>query len=480
MSDPEQLPLSIPLLLASLYLGLVCLFPYNSFLSSPTYLEHYYQYAAVKDTDDVATLPQTTNTSFWNNVSNWATVMMLVPMALAQCLMLLSFMLRLNMQIRMFIGAGMMFVAMLLLPVCATGGGLSEGGSIAIVLIACFLTGGFTSVLQSSCYALFGTLPTTYTVAFVLGGGISGSFNSVLRIIIHYSLPSTFSGVKKGAVAFYSVNMAFLVLTCVLVVLLRYNAVVQRCCRAYSLETGVFTDPELVKALEESPADTTTPASEGAVEKQDPESSEPVEDGELQEAAVDAAEPEGDDSSWSVMKRIWLMMFCVFMTMFTTLTYFPGIGLNAMQTSDDANSDSTPENNSEWKAEDVMPMVIILCYNGGDTIGRAMPLIRALWMPRLALVGLVFFRIVACLIPLVLGVVPSKVINSNANPIVVFLFLGITNGYLVGSSFAYGCSDERLKTESEHATAGTCMAFALLIGCSAGSVLALLVVTFAL
>eukprot|EP00796_Vickermania_ingenoplastis_P008363 gene8362-biopygen5720 len=234
MSEAAPIPLNIPLLLASLFLGLCCLFPYNSFLSSPTYLEHYYQYAAVKSTNNVADLPQTNNESFWNNVANWATVMMLVPMALMQCVMMTPFMLRLNVQLRMIIGAVFLFVAMLLMPVCAAGGGVSEGGSIAIVLIACFLTGAATSLLQSSSYALFGTLPTRYVTFFVLGGGLSGSMNSLLRIIIHYALPTTFSGVKKGAVVFYSVNMALMALTVLVVILLRYNSVVTRKCRAFS------------------------------------------------------------------------------------------------------------------------------------------------------------------------------------------------------------------------------------------------------
>eukprot|EP00796_Vickermania_ingenoplastis_P008364 gene8363-biopygen5721 len=172
------------------------------------------------------------------------------------------------------------------------------------------------------------------------------------------------------------------------------------------------------------------------------------------------------------------MMLCVFLTMFTSLTYFPGFGLKAMKS--DNSDDSSDDNKTEWKEESVIPMVIILMFNAGDTIGRCLPNFPKLWLPKLAVVALVLFRIVACLIPLVLGVVHPKVIDSNANPIVVFLFLGLTNGYLVGTTFAYGCSDERLKTESEHATGGTCMAFALLIGCSCGSVLALLLVSFAL
>lgn len=469
MADSASPPLNFPLLLASLFLGLFCLFPYNSFLSSPTYLEHYYQYAAVKSTDNVADLPQTSNTSFWGNVSNWATVMMLVPMALMQCVMMTPVMLRLNVQLRMILGAILLLIAMLLMPVCAAGGGVSESGSIAIVLIACFLTGGATSLLQSSSYALFGTLPTMYVTFFILGGGLSGTANSLLRIIIHYALPTTFSGIKKGAVVFYTVNMALMALTVLILVLLRYNVLVKECCRAYSLETGVLTDPALVEVAGSTEAScrnepTESGGDEAAEEKM----------------VVSSTESVGDDSSWSVTKRIWLMMLGVFLTMCTTLTYFPGFGLHAMKSDDSSDDSSSSDNTTQWKKESVMPMVIILMYNAGDTIGRCLPNFPRLWLPKKGILFLMVFRIVACLIPLVLGVVSAKVINSNANPIVVFLFLGLTNGYLVGTMFAYGCSDDRLKTESEHATAGTCMAFALLIGCCCGSVLALILVTCAL
>lgn len=497
MAINEPPSFSFPLLCAALFLGLCCLFPYNSFLSSPLYLEHYYQYAAVKDTDDVSTLPQTTNTSFWDNVSNWATVMMLVPMALMQCVMMINFMLRLNLQIRICLGSALLFIAMLLMPVCASNGGVSEGGAMAVVLIACLLTGGATSLVQSSSYGLFGTFPTVYVTAFVLGGGLSGSVNSLIRIIIHYSLPETFGGVKKGAVVFYAINMALMGLVCVVVFLLRYNRVVKQCCKAFYLETGILTDPALLEAA--MAADKSGDAELGS--SQDPEmdkkseTAEPFESGSDEEAKkVEEQLPVDEDaSSWSVAKRIWLMMFCVFMTMFTSLVYFPGFGLNAMKSDSDSEDKpvteaptSREESSTDgpevvaWTPESVMPMVVILCYNAGDTVGRTVAMFPRLWMPKIGLVVLVFFRLIACMIPLVLGVVHAKIINSNANPMVVFVFLGVTNGYLVGNTFGVGCSDESLKTEREHATAGTCMAFALLIGCSVGSVVALLLVMLAL
>lgn len=490
MTVAVNIPFSLPMLFAALFLGLCCLFPYNSFLSSPLYLEHYYQYAAVRDTNNVADLPTTTNTSFWNNVNNWATVMMLVPMALMQCVMMINFMLRLNLQIRICLGAILLFVAMLLMPVCASNGGVSESGAMAVVLIACILTGGATSLVQSSFYGLFGTFPTIYVTAFVLGGGLSGSVNSLIRIIIHFCLPSTFAGVKKGAVVFYAINMALMGLVCVVVVLLRFNRVVKQCCKAYYLETGIMTDRALLEAA--IAADNAkeletgnTPDAENPSKGDKAESIEDAENG-VEKIDDETGEVESGATSWSVAKRIWLMMFCTFMTMFTSLVYFPGFGLNAMHTDTTSDSSSTdtssasPKNDAAWKPESVTPMIVILCYNLGDTVGRSVAMFPRTWMPKIGLVVLVFFRLVACLIPLVLGVVHPKIINSNANPMVVFAFLGVTNGYLVGNTFAKGCSDPSLKTEREHATAGTCMAFALLIGCSVGSVVALLLVTLAL
>lgn len=499
MTVAKDIPFSLPMLLISLFLGLCCLFPYNSFLSSPLYLEHYYQYAAVKDTDNVADLPSTTNTSFWNNVNNWATVMMLVPMALMQCVMMINFMLRLNLQIRICLGAILLFVAMLLMPVCASNGGVSEGGAMAVVLVACILTGGATSLVQSSFYGLFGTFPTVYVTAFVLGGGLSGSVNSLIRIIIHFCLPSTFAGVKKGAVVFYAINMALMGLVCVTVVLLRFNRIVKQCCKAYFLETGIMTDRALLEAAiaADNEKELETGTSPDVEKSSKPEEVEAIDaDIGSEKIGEEIGQTEKGATSWSVAKRIWLMMFCTFMTMFTSLVYFPGFGLNAMysEPTSDSPSNSTvpptaapgegstdaPSTDVAWKPESVMPMVVILCYNAGDTVGRSVAMFPRTWMPRMGLVVLVFFRLIVCCIPLVLGVVHPKIINSNANPIVVFAFLGVTNGYLVGNTFAKGCGDPSLKTEREHATAGTCMAFALLIGCSVGSVVALLLVTLAL
>jgi len=365
---------------------------------------------------------------------------------------------------------------MLLMPVCASFGGVSENSSMAVILIACILTGGATSLLQSSGYALFGTMPAIYVTLYILGGGVSGTVNSTLRIIIHYACPTTFSGIKRGAWAFYAINCVLMALVCVTVVMLRFNALVQRFCVGYSLEYGVLTD------LERAAADSARIEKEAKENGTDGKSGEEGKDGEenSHEPAADeaaGAENEGDSSPIAVGQKIWLMMACVFLCMFTSLTYFPGIGLHAMHVDKDAGEDyDDMEEDTKFVEESVTPMLIILMFNAGDTVGRSIPNFPMLWMPKIAIVFLVLFRIVACGIPLILGVVNSKVINSNVNPFLVFAFLGLTNGYLVGTTFAYGCTDPRLKTESEHATAGTCMAFALLLGCSLGSVVAVVIV----
>lgn len=484
---------------AAAILGFCCLFAYNSFLSSPAYLEHYFQFAAVKSTDNVSELPQPHIKKFWSQISTWVTVLMMVPMFLLQFLMLSPFVLRQNIQTRMIVGAVFSLIAVLLVPVCAASGGVSEGAAMAVLIIACLLCGAATTTLESALYAFFGSLPTKYMTGFVMGGGFSGSINSVLRIIITVGLPSTFSGVKTSAVIFFSIGMALMVVTTAIVLAFRWSPLVRSYCIHYRQPGDVARcaheeDAQKLRAKERAAAgnqtdshpDNQTPldademiAATAAMQKA--ESHEMDQECALEPAyhesdVAQAEEEEGEASVFAVVRKIWVMMICLTGNMFTTLVLFPGIGLNAMQTSSTSSAD---QDDTTWGAEAIMPMVIILMYNAGDTVGRLSVNFRRLWVPRHVVPFIVIARMIACTIPLALGVCTPKVINSNANPIVVFLVLGITNGYLIGLTMAYGSSDPRL-TNKERAISGACLCFALLVGTTFGSVVSLIVVTQAL
>lgn len=483
--DAPTPPLSLPLLLAAVAIGFFSLFPYNSLLSSATYFQHYYQYAAVKSASDVSELPTTNNEAFWKNASNWATVTMLVAMTIVQFFMITPFMLHRNVRIRIFAGGVILFISMLIMPVCAAGGGVSEVAAMTVLLLSSFLSGSGTSLLQSSCYGLFSTLPTIYVTAFAFGGGASGSFNSLLRIIIHYGLPTTFSGIKTGAVIFYCVGMVLLATACVLVVLLRYHPLLQQCCSSFAPNMSIWEDPPrehhphtMPPTVDHSPTTLTICDSQPILAHSEPGFVQPESEDErfTESTTTQGQSTEGDDSSWSVMKRIWPMMLSGYLTFALSLVFFPRLGVKAMHKDYNPTTDtSATSSSSGWEPEEGMPLVVILMYNLGDFVGRLLPLKRSFWAPKPVLALITICRFVISITLLTLGLVEPKIINSTANPMVVFLFLGLTNGYILGNSIGYGCSDPSLKTESEHATAGTCMTFAMLLGCATGSVISLVV-----
>lgn len=194
-------------------------------------------------------------------------------------------------------------------------------------------------------------------------------------------------------------------------------------------------------------------------------------------------------------------MLCCGFNMFISLLLFPGIGLKAMHEDKTSSSSSSvssspssimstkskfvmmltgdDDNGANYKPEAIMPMVVILMFNLGDTVGRGLTSSRKLWLSKRNTVILVIVRAIIAIIPLILGVIPSKIINSDVNPIIMFFFLGCTGGYIIGVTMGYGNSDERLETEDEHATAGTCMCFSLLFGITFGSIVSLLLLNFA-
>uniref|UniRef100_A0A0A9Z373 Major facilitator superfamily (MFS) profile domain-containing protein n=1 Tax=Lygus hesperus TaxID=30085 RepID=A0A0A9Z373_LYGHE len=120
----------------------------------------------------------------------------------------------------------MLLISLLLLPACSSRGGLSESTSLAVLFVACIMSGISTCILQSSCFAFFGTLPTLYVLGFVFGSGLSGPINSILRIIIAESLPSSFNGVKTGATIFFTIGMLLMFITVVIAFSLQYNHIV--------------------------------------------------------------------------------------------------------------------------------------------------------------------------------------------------------------------------------------------------------------
>ncbi|KPA85496.1 nucleobase/nucleoside transporter [Leptomonas pyrrhocoris] len=501
---------------ASIILGFCCLFAYNSFLSSPSYLEHYFQFAAVKSNDNVSTLPDAKTPSFWNNISTWVTVLMMVPMFLMQFAMLSPWVLRQNVQTRMIIGAFFSLVSVLLVPVTAASGGVSEGSAMAVLIIACLLCGAATSALESSLYAFYGALPTRYMTSFVTGGGISGAITSVLRIVISVGLPPTFSGVKASAVIFFTIGMALMVLTIAIVLLLRLSPFVRsyvpdyrrpedvaRCAHteadqaaeetrlrrlrldADNVGTPVVQEPIAgAEGIEKSNQNTVAPL-QGVAEVAVGDNGEPARSGSDSSCvtspdsaeATAAEEEEGQTSVIVVVRKIWVMMVCLIADLFTTMVLFPGIGLKAMHVS--KKPTTTHGDGTTWGSEAMMPMIVVLMFNVGDAIGRLSINFHCVWAPRSWVPFIVVVRTIVCVIPLALGVCTPKVIDSNANPIVMFLVLGITKGYLIGLTMAYGSSDPRL-TPKERGIAGACLCFALLIGMTFGSVVSLIVVTQAL
>ncbi|CAJ1009924.1 putative Nucleoside transporter [Leishmania naiffi] len=495
---------------AGAVLGLCYLFVYNSFLSSPSYMEHYFQFAAVKYTDDVRTLPQAMNKPFWSKISTWVTVLMILPMFLLQFVILTPWVLRQKVQYRIITSAVFSLVAALLVPVCAAGGGVSERASMAVLIISCIVAGGATTVLQSALFALFGSLPTKYITALVMGGGFSGSVNSVLRIIITVALPSTFSGVKTGAVIFFSIGMLLMVAVIVITVLLRFSPLVRSYCKDYRRSSdsafnvqgeGEKSQPPRECDCATAPHSDSTPTQErmaehgadkmgiamGAAQNLDDGEAQAYTTGKCENAAgcplswqdTDANVEEAEASVFAVVRKIWLMLLCLAASMFTSLVLFPGIGLSAMYKDRNVTGGSTAAKDTAWSKEAIMPMVVILMFNVGDTIGRLIVNFQKLWCPQRFVPVLVVARAIVCVIPLALGISTPRVINSNANPIVVFLLLGSTNGYVLGLAIAYGSGDPRLTTK-EREIAGPCICFAILGGITFGSVVSLLILTLVL
>ncbi|THD24879.1 Equilibrative nucleoside transporter 1 [Fasciola hepatica] len=138
------------------------------------------------------------------------------------------------------------------------------------------------------------------------------------------------------------------------------------------------------------------------------------------------------------VRDVWIPGFCVLMTLMITLSLFPAL-LQPVRPLNDDPSD-------RWTSTFFTPVVIFLSFNVCDWIGRASagilkwPRRNQHWL----LVAICILRVFIIPFSLFLNQQPRNhlpaVFIHDAFPVLVVIFLGLTNGYLMTLAMMYGPS----------------------------------------
>ena len=338
--------------------------------------------------------------------------------------------------------------------------------SLALTYVAVALTGVADAVCQGSLFGVVGTMPERFTQALMGGTSFSGLVVSALRVVSKAAFAGSKEGTRDGAVAYFAVSALWVGACLALFSHLERTRVFEYHRRKHAREKAretrgdraplsgeEYPDETLSSAAEETDA---TSGTRGGVFGGGASGTS-----SYREAGVEDA---FSSVSWSlvvsIVRRIWPHALTVFSVYAVTLSIFPGV----------LAEDVRNEKLGDWYA-----VLLILCFNAFDVVGKMIPS----WWPRGFEVLAKRPRTVAAASAARLFFVPAFLAVSNtssfASPafadspaacVLLVASLGLTNGWY--SSVGMMCAPKAVAAKDAE-TCGTVMVLFLLAGLAAGA-----------
>ena len=468
-------------------LGVTLLFGYNALLSTPTFFQNYYKH--VRGSGDATTAYPT----FWSNATAVISVASMFPNIFAQGFLLTPQSRKIRQQVKMLWGLIFIVTGLVMIPLMTVTRG-DDSVAIGTFLVAVMICAVGTGLYQSTATSLVSGFPSNYYGIMISGIGMSGLFTNVLGIITQAALPGDFDGQGTQATVFYTISSSVVCLTAILLHLLQSNPFAQRYVEEYKRRhEDRYTDSVQAAGTDEPEVSEHTRLVVGDSsnnKESSPTSYSPTNSGVVGNGFNDSGVNEGDDvsseasntvstaivrlsgahapndrpnalakgsfSTFAVMKKIKAMLFVVTYQFTVSLVVMPAVGVAINP-------------NAEYFA-----IVIITMFNAGDTCGRLLTFVRKIWIPERYLPYVSLSR--TLLLPLFFICAKPHIIPGNIFPMFLMFFTGISNGFVGTLSMIYAPAS--LHTEAEKNISGNIMSFGLLVGCSVGSGIGLLLSTF--
>uniref|UniRef100_A0A4W4FFV2 Solute carrier family 29 member 2 n=1 Tax=Electrophorus electricus TaxID=8005 RepID=A0A4W4FFV2_ELEEL len=313
----------------------------------------------------------------------------------------------------------------------------------SVTMATIWFINSFGAVLQGSLFGLVALLPLRYSSVFMSGQGLAGTFAAVALL---FAIASEADD--------QSAALGYFITPCVgtLVTLMSY-LLLPKLVRVYSLLNQYTSVPaNLNGPISCSVANGNPCREDGGVSRQAFVSLEV------------AVTKETKSSVLEVLKKIWVMAFCVTFVFTVTLSVFPAITV-----------DVKTVYQGKWEHY-FTPVCCFLLFNLMDWFGRTVttllqwPRKESCWFPVLVVLRVVF-------IPLLMlcNVQERHFLPVIFNHDVIFIFIMVlfsaSSGYFVCLSMSYA---PQLVAPHDGETAGALMTFFLALGLSLGAALSFL------
>ncbi|KAL7698537.1 nucleoside transporter 1 [Lotmaria passim] len=454
--------------------GVSMLMPVNAVFSAPSYMVEYYLYA----TQNPYLVPKMTN--FWSNVMTYYNLIGLVTGLVMEPLTLLKSFRRIPMLVRLLGGLIILIVEIIVL-MAVPARGTDEGGAVATICMAGFISGLGKSIFESTVYGMFGAFPPSFTSTMMGGVGVSGVITSLIQIIVKAALPNTYEGVKKQSYIYYSLDVGIQGTTFFALIMLRFNSFAREHFGDLGgvkskVDAGSFAwdvpHGSGMEAVEEMKHDAEPVAGEvqtqvAKMKKDDPllerEHSDKNED--TVEALPEVIAPTSNEilratAVFTVFRDVkWMFVSCGF-TFLITLFLFPSIATGMFP-------------RSKWFAT-----VSVFIFNCCDVLGRFSPSLKFMWPrsyeKRWIIVAASFARVI--FVPLLL-LYSYHYIPSEAYGYVMEVIFGFSNGYVGSMSLVLGPQSRGIDNDGKRFVAGTLMGISILVGGTIGTVLSIMTQT---
>lgn len=438
-----------------LMLGISLLFAYNSLLSTPGYFQDYYKFA---QNDPDAT---TSNPHFWKNVVSTISLISNIPNLLIQAALLHPHARKVTQHIKLMIGLSLMAIALCMIPMISVFR-MDDSGAAAYLISCVVLCSLGTGIYQSTALSLVSGFPPKFVGVCIVGIGISGVISNTLGIITQAALSETYNGENTQSKVFYSVAGGVIVVTAIALAFFRYNPFALRHVPEYRDAEVERSQKEMIKRSFNAAATNNTPSEtsplqgilEGATQVEDPP-----------DLTITVTKSKSESQALfekTSAKNIFLvtmpMQLSVLLTFVITLFVMPSLAVAV-----------DPE--ATW-----YPILVITTFNVFDTVGRYIPNIKKLWVPRKVVPIIATARLL--LIPLWFFCYNPRWIHGYVYPMILMAVTGITNGYTGCMSMVYAPMTEGVINEAEKNVSGNIVSFMLLCGCAIGSFLGWVVTTY--
>lgn len=438
-------------------LGLGTLLPWNFFMTASMYFN---KRLSGVNTSELSNGTVTAKKEYYFN--NWMTLLSQLPLLLFTLLNSILYP-RISEKVR--IAGSLVFILILfILTAILVKIPMEEDQFFSLTMATIWFINSFGAVLQGSLFGLVGLLPQKYSAVFMSGQGLAGTFAALAML---FAIASK-SDEETAALGYF-------ITPCVgtLVTLISYLLLPKLEFARYYLNRSRSQNYEIDTSHQLLPKETPLESTElnghanGSVPKRNPSGSaiEDSDGGRQAFVSLETADAKETKSSvLEVLKKIWVMAFCVTFVFTVTLSVFPAVTVDVRTVYPGG-----------WESY-FIPVCCFLIFNVMDWTGRTVTSLVQ-WPPKESRLfpALVISRVVFVPLLMLCNVqerrfLPVFFSNDAAFAIIMMLF-SVSSGYCVCLSMSYA---PQLVAPKDGETAGALMTFFLALGLSLGAAISFL------